>query len=142
MGRRAGLPKLLKLEPGKTIHKCRFRVNGVRITVTTGESDPGRALEAAERLYAEARLGRPVKQARRVSLTDSASLVHLSAKYLAQLQASGKAEGYYNKQKMHFRAHFLKRWRRLSDLTTAAIERYSTERAREKTNRGGHVQPP
>lgn len=37
---------------------------------------------------------------------------------------------------MHFRAHFLPRWSRLSELTTAALDAYPTERAREETQRG------
>jgi integrase len=36
---------------------------------------------------------------------------------------------------MHFRAHFLPRWDRLSDLTTEAIDGYPAARAREKTQR-------
>jgi len=142
MGRRAGLPKLLPLEPGKTIYKCRFTANGVRVTVTTGESDPSRAVEASERLYAEAKLGRPIKRTRRVSNSDSASIAVLSARYLAQVKASGKAPSYYRKQHMHFHAHFLPRWTRLSDLTSDEIERYATSRASELTNRGTKVQPP
>jgi integrase len=39
------------------------------------------------------------------------------------------------KQAMHFRAHFLPRWERLSDLTTQAIDAYPAARAREKTQR-------
>ena len=142
MGRRTGLPKLLPLEPGKTVYRCRFTVAGVRTIVTTGESDPERALEAAQRLHAEAQLGRPIKRPRRISHADSAALAHLSAKYLAQVAASGKAASYLRKQKMHFRAHFLPRWARLYDITTAAVQRYVAERANERTNRESETVQP
>ncbi len=132
MGRRPGVPTVY-LPDGKTIHMCAFTAHGVRHRVSTGERDHGRALEAATKLQAEALLRRPVKRRRRASHSDQASLELLSGLYLENVEASGCARSYYVKQVMHFRAHFLPRWARLSDLTTEAIERYASERSHELT---------
>ena len=133
MGRRAGAPEV-RLKPGRTIYTCRFTAHGARFDdVSTGERDHGRAVEAARKLQAEALLRRPVARRQRVRHADQASLTVLSAAYLEQVEASGRAASYVTKQKMHFRAHFLPRWDRLSDLTTKTIDGYAAERAQETT---------
>ncbi len=135
MGRRAGAPTI-SLRPGKTVYTCRFTAHGTRyVDVSTGETDHGRALDAAVRLQAEALLRRPVSRQRRVRHADQGSLAELSAAYLEQVEASGRAHSYVTKQAMHFRAHFLPRWERVSDLTAAVLDAYPAERAQEKTQR-------
>lgn len=135
MGRRPGAPEI-RLRPGKTVYTCRFTANGRRYDdVSTGETDPERARGAARKLQAEALLGRSPKRGVRIRHADQNSLKVLSAIYLESVEASGRAASYAAKQKMHFRKHFLRRWSRLSDLTTAAIGKYPAARAAETTQR-------
>ncbi len=134
MGRRAGAATI-HLPAGRLTYLACFTVGRRRYRVSTREADPDRALEAAQKLAAESELhGRPLIR-QRVSHANQTALETLSAEYLAHVEASASA-GYFTKQAMHFRAHFLPRWTRLPDaLAPGAIDRYRQERSREKTNR-------
>lgn len=136
MGRRPGAPSVF-LPPGRITYLCRFTANRIRYNrVSTGETDPERAVEAARRLQAEALLHGRRRVVRRASHAASTSLDALSADYLETVEASGASPLYFKAQAKHFRAHFLKRWTRLPDvLKPGAIDRYVVERAQEKTNR-------
>jgi integrase/recombinase XerD len=141
MGRRAGAPAVY-LPPGKTVYLCRFTCNGIRYRLSTGETDPRRAAEAARRLAAETELHGHRRITRRVGHAAATSLDALSGEYLASVEASGRSPLYFKAQAKHFRAHFLPRWERLPDvLTPGAIDRYKVERANEKTNRKRKVSP-
>lgn len=140
MARRPGLPRIYFPTKSARVYWADFTVNGERHRVSTGTRDDEQADREAQRLYAEASLGRgPQARGRVRAPTSSSPLKLLVAEYIVWNRANGKASSYVDKQEMHFRAHFLPRWERLAHITSSSIEAYKVDRQQEKNGRGGVV---
>jgi integrase len=127
MGRRSGLPVVF-LRPESDVYQYRFTVGGKRYRGSTGARDLGAAAAAAEKLHAEATLGRRPASQRRVGHAAATSLEVLFGHFVRWAKAQGKAPGYADKFESHFRCHWRHRWQRIVDLDGQAIERYKVER--------------
>lgn len=133
MGRKPTLPAIYHPTADTKTYWCRFTVDGVRYRLPTGTRDPDEAAKEAQRLHAEASLGRGPAARRRIRRASSTGpLKLLAAEYIVWTRANGKAESYVVKQEMHFRAHFLDRWHRIDQITTPAIEQYKVDRRAAK----------
>ncbi len=146
MGRKPGLPRIY-LADGSDVYQYSFTVpgregaKGERRRGSTGARGAREAEEAAQRIYAEACLGRRPTSRRRVSYAASTSLEMLSAEFTTACRADGKADSYVDKIESHFRAHFLPRWSRVVDITGPAVAAYKLERTREPGRTAGKVGP-
>ncbi len=119
------------LPPGRKIYVCRFTAHGKRFTRSTGTGDPERAEAEAIRLHAEAQLRCITAPRRAVAASKGSPLDVLSAAYLEHVHAT-RSEWTLRMQTVHWRAHFLDRWKAIAEITPAAIDHYKVERTREK----------
>lgn len=114
---------------GRTAY-VRFSWGGERIDVTTGQTDPQRAAEEAAKIYADVVSGRRVitrGAGQKTPTPEQLQVSELLALWLVDcetLYAPRTAKLYRD----HVRAHFLKRWERLSEIDEAAVDVYIVER--------------
>jgi integrase len=133
MGRKAAPPRVYRDEAHGDVYQYAFTANGKRYRGSTGCRDYGEAQAEAQRLWLDAHRGRPpAKRVRVRDLADAPSLAHLFAHFIDSLTGK-KSQSYVDKLESHFRAHFSDRWKTLHEITSQEIERYTTERLRERT---------
>lgn len=108
-----------------TFH-VRFRHNGQRYKLSTGERDPARAQVEAARIYQEAVSGHARPVAHRWPLDE------LVAKWLEAVEPELAPET-FNEYKRQWLAYLLDHFKRLDNITAATCDEYTQARLREVT---------
>lgn len=116
----------LRKTKGREVYHVRFTLAGVRHSVTTGETDRGRAAEAAALIYADALAGRLSGAKPRPGTTSRLPLATHAADWLASLVTTHDKQTRQTYQQ--YARRWLARWATLADLTTGAAATYARDR--------------
>jgi integrase/recombinase XerD len=137
MGRRTEGWKLVSDEKSP-YYFVRFTHDGRRYKRSTGCTTKGKAAKEAEKIYASIVNGGEREVRRSAVRTE---LEELMSQWLVEVEET-KSSDWHATLEIYATAHWLTRWRRLSDLLApGAVQRYISERLRAPGQRGGKLSP-
>ena len=134
MGRRSEGWKLHRVK-GSPFWTVRFTHNGRRYHRSTGCKTKGEAAKAAAKIYAKVVGGKDARQT-----TPNGDLEDLLSTWLVEVGET-RSEGWHASLELYASSHWLTRWSRLEELTSAAIQKYISERLRAPGTRGRKLSP-